>query len=268
MNWESCFESRVADKLSQLVDLREVRVRDGLPIVVQVGNRRYYMSSDGSLFAGFGKATPIAQTCNEIVHSLCQGSVYAFERMLASGYMTLDGGVRVGVCGDVAEASSVVRFRRYTSLCFRIPHQIDMIDDVTIERLKVGNVAVVGPPGSGKTTFIKCFASKVARDSNVLVVDERGELAGVAGCDVISYTDKRYAFSVGVRSMSPDWIVCDELTSADVPAVIRCMQSGVKVIATFHGSGAEDLAATFGSIECFRHVVVLSKADNKFSIIG
>lgn len=266
MRFEACFEPYIADKLAAINDLREVRVRDGAPIVLNVGGKRSYLSNVG-LSASSINAISSAKSCNQIVNDLCCGSIYAYEKMLASGFMTLEGGVRVGVCGSVVGVDKGMLFKQYSSLCFRIPHDIEVINDETLRILSCGNFVVVGAPRSGKTTFIKCFAKKMSRLENVLVADERGELCDIVGCDVLSFAPKNYVFEVGIRSLSPDWVVCDELAAGDIPSLMRCAQSGVKVAATMHGDSYEDFLRLFGKDRYFDKVVLLGKSNNKMQLI-
>lgn len=266
MRFEACFEPSIADKLAAINDLREVRVRDGSPIVLNVGGKRCYLSNVG-LSASSTNAISSVKSCNQIVNELCCDSIYAYEKMIASGFMTLDGGVRVGVCGSVSGVDKGVFFKQYSSLCFRIPHDIDVINAETMRILSCGNFVVVGAPRSGKTTFIKCFAQKMSSLENVLVADERGEMYDIVGCDVLSFAPKSYVFEVGIRALSPDWVVCDELAAGDIPSLMRCAQSGVKVAATMHGNTYEDFLRFFGKERYFDRVVLLGKNNNKMQLI-
>lgn len=266
MRFEACFEPYIADKLAAINDLREVRVHDGAPIVLNVGGKRCYLSNVG-LSSNVNNAIASAKSCNQIVNDLCCGSIYAYEKMLASGYMTLDGGVRVGVCGSVVSAGNGMLFKQYSSLCFRIPHDIDVINADTLRTLSCSNFVVVGAPRSGKTTFIKCFAKRMSCLENVLIADERGEMCDIVGCDVLSFAPKSYVFEVGIRSLSPDWVVCDELAASDIPSLTRCAQSGVKVAATMHGNTYEDYLRFFGKERYFDKVVLLDKNTNEMQLI-
>lgn len=266
MRFEACFEPYIADKLAAINDLREVRVRNGSPIVLNVAGKRCYLSNVG-LSVSLNNAISSAKSCNQIVNDLCCGSIYAYEKMLASGFMTLEGGVRVGICGSVVCADNGMLFKQYSSLCFRIPHDIDVINAETLRTLSRGNFVVVGAPRSGKTTFVKCFAQKMSSLQNVLVADERGEMSDIVGCDVLSFAPKSYVFEVGIRSLSPDWVVCDELAVGDIPSLMRCAQSGVKVAATMHGNTYEDFLRFFGEDRYFDKVVLLDKNTNKMQLI-
>ena len=54
--------------------------------------------------------------------------------------------------------------------------------------------------------------------------------------------NKNYAFSFGIRSMSPNVIVTDELSGEeDWLGVRNVINSGVKVIASIHGGSIQDI---------------------------
>jgi len=122
---------------------------------------------------------------------------------------------------------------------------------------------IIGKPGSGKTTLLRDLAVKLGQSFNVLVADERGEifyddnLLASSGCDVLKWSDKAYAFEIGVRAMSPNFIVCDELSENDVNFVRSCINSGVKLICSAHGSGKQDFDERFGLLDRFGVVVTL-----------
>lgn len=209
-------------------------------------------------------------SCDEIVRRACNHSVYAYEKMLSKGFFTLEDGVRVGVCGQASGAAEGI-FRKYTSLCFRIPHSVNLVDKQTLKICEKGNVVVIGAPGSGKTTFLRDLAIKLSEKKNVLAVDERGELfyddvLSQTNCDVLKWTDKAYAFEIGVRAMSPQWIVCDELSVADKPFVENAVNSGVKVACSVHGNKVSDFIEKFSLQQYFTTAVVLGSGGSSMRL--
>lgn len=157
-------------------------------------------------------------------------------------------GVRIGLCGTyVCDGDKVVSVRDFTSLCIRIPHNVKgCADEIKRTCFNSGgkNVLILSPPGAGKTTMLKDIADYFTseRRENVLICDERGELACFGGnADVISYADKRTAFIYGIRAMRPDIIITDELTEGDYAYVKKTMDSGVYVVASAHLYRAEDV---------------------------
>lgn len=272
MKYLECLPTQIADRLKGLGDIREIRIRNGCAVKVNIKGAWYYLSTVGVVSNENG-AIVVGDICDEIVTKACNNSVYAYEKMLASGFFTLEDGARVGVCGYIAGSSQTV-FQKYTSLCLRIPHNVSCVDSETYRRCVKGNVVVIGPPGSGKTTFLRDFATKLSRHYNVLVVDERGELfydsslARQTNCDVLKWSSKAYAFEVGVRAMSPQWIVCDELSSDDVQYLANCLSCGVNVACSVHGGSVYDFKCKIGVYAEFVSAVVLRDAGAKFDIVS
>ena len=103
--------------------------------------------------------------------------------------------------------------------------------------------------------FIRDFIFQLYQhnvSNNVLVVDERNEIASVVNsepqidlgcfCDVYTNCGKKYAFKNGIRSMNPDVIVTDELDlESDLNCLIEAMNSGVNVVATIHAKDINQL---------------------------
>ena len=265
-----CLPADLVDALYPLKEMRELRIRDNRAVNVNVAGQWYYVCSSG-LTQNVTNAIVVEDVCNKIVKIACNNSVYAYEKMLAKGFFSLEDGVRVGVCGHVAGNHDVV-FRKYTSLCFRIPHHVACVDGVTLSQCQKGNVVVIGPPCSGKTTFLRDLSVKLSRQYSVLVVDERGELfyddelLNSCNCDVLKWSSKAYAFDVGVRAMSPDFIVCDELADDDIKHVKSCINSGVKIACSAHGFDVGDFTEKFGMEKEFTTAIVLGRNNFNFQI--
>lgn len=241
----------------------ELRIRTAQPIVVNYGGRYFYLGksgladrSDSAFVAGEGLIKSIVVKATEF-------SLYSVNNQLSKGFITIEGGVRLGICGEtVRDGNGVRTVKDFTSVNVRFPHEINgcsltalsYIDD-TYPR----SALIVAPPGAGKTTVLRDLCKHITQDGirNVLLVDERSEIAavhnGVAQLDVGNCTDvisnctKDYAFSCGIRSMRPDVIITDELMSeTDFGAVADAIAGGVQVIASIHASSPEELFSRVG----------------------
>ena len=131
-----------------------------------------------------------AKEVQDCFQHLCRDSVFAYEEELRQGFFTIRGGCRVGVAGSWGPGG----FSAVTSLNLRIARPITcgLPPEVPAFLQKnTGGLLVAGPPGSGKTTFLRTLIRYLCeKDALVSVIDERGELlAGesdgfTAGADV------------------------------------------------------------------------------------
>lgn len=164
----------------------------------------------------------------------------------ARGYITATGGHRIGLCGEVAlKDGSITGIREPTSLCIRVARDFPGLAK-PLGALE-GNVLILGPPGSGKTTLLRDLIRQLSRTQCVCVVDERGELfpAGFDTgdrTDVLSGSGKAEGITAVLRTMGPEVIAVDEITSAeDCQALTQAGWCGVRLLATAHAASAEDL---------------------------
>lgn len=243
--------------LRGLENIREIRLRNGKGIKVNIGGSWFWVGHN-ALLTSPANALHFDDVCDGYVKKACNQSVYAYEKMLAKGYFTLADGARVGVCGVQAEDGI---FQRYTSLCIRTANFVHCCVEDFCQ-----SVVVAGPPRSGKTTYLRDLACKLSHQCEVVVVDERGEISSCDGfekrsnCDVFKYASKRYSFEIAVRSMSPDWIVCDELSEYDLPLLPLACASGVHVAASVHAANLPSLEARLGRyLDNFHSAVLLQK---------
>lgn len=191
----------------------------------------------------------------ETFQRLCDYSVYARQREIADGYVTLRGGHRAGICGTaVCENGAVANVRGISSIHIRIAREHRGCASGILPAVKQtrGGVLICGAPCSGKTTVLRDLARQLSLGGqSVSLADERGELAAcvdgepqndVGLCDVYDGYPKATAIMQAVRSMAPELVLCDEIGGeADAQAVAQCQNSGVRVIATAHAADMEEL---------------------------
>lgn len=169
---------------------------------------------------------------------------------MADGYLTMQGGHRIGVCGDmVVKDGQVTAFRSIRSLCIRIAREFEGISDHI--QVPTESVLILGPPGSGKTTLLRDLIRRISdkQQGSVAVVDERGELfpenvGFTAGkyTDVLTGCPKPKGLLMALKTMGPSWIAVDEVTAkADCDAIREAAWCGVKLLATVHAADRSDL---------------------------
>ncbi len=254
-------------KVEKLDNLQEIRMRAGKPLMVSYGSKELFVTVNGEVSPCIKEAYMVAQ--NEIIKSLelmSENSVYAFQEEIRSGYLTLKGGHRVGLSGRVVVQEGQIRnIKDFNSLNIRVAKEIYGCSSKIVNFIIKGsndiyNTLIIGPPQSGKTTILRDAARLLSNGGESIdfkglkigIVDERSEIAacskGIPQNDVGFRTDvmdscpKALGMEMLLRSMSPNIIVTDEIgTQGDKAAILKVLNSGVKIIASAHGYNISEL---------------------------
>lgn len=171
----------------------------------------------------------------------------------ADGYITAQGGHRIGLCGEATVSGSVMTgISSLTSLCLRVARDFPGI--ARKASALEGSVLILGRPGSGKTTLLRDLIRQRSDkgQGSVAVVDERRELFPVSDAgysfpigkctDVLSGSKKSQGIEAVLRSMGPATIAVDEITAQeDCQALIHAGWCGVELMATAHASSLQEL---------------------------
>lgn len=239
--------------------LEEIRLRRWLPMVLVFGNGSFYITESGELKKTSDGTLRVGRSEIEEAMELITGSsVYAVEEEIKNGFITLNGGHRVGICGrTVMQDGEVAFIKDISGLNYRIAHEIYGAADGIIANIYDGtyvkNTLIISPPQCGKTTILRDIARLLSQENlKIGIVDERGEIAGMndgklgydLGCsiDVLSFCKKDIGMTMMLRSMSPDVIITDEIgTLNDIEAINKLISSGVSVITTIHARDRYDL---------------------------
>lgn len=191
----------------------------------------------------------------EIFNRMCGGSLYAYEQTIRAGYIPLEGGIRVGVCGSAAcEDGKIIGVHNITGLMIRIPHAIaletsSLLNLFFADRAQHG-LLIYSPPGVGKTTLLRALAKEVSSPRygrHTVIVDTRGELNvelndPTLNLDVMSGYPRELGIEIAVRTMGAQLIICDEIGSmADAHATLGAANCGVPLIASAHAASVGEL---------------------------
>lgn len=191
------------------------------------------------------------------VNKLCDGAVYAHRETLSDGYVSIDGGIRVGVCGNARyESDRLVGVADISSLVFRIPTQKCSFTNELLEAFRTAEcgMLIYAPPGGGKTTALRSLVSAIAsgKDSKrVVVVDERCEFFAedcyAAGIHLLRGYKRGEGIEIAIRTLSPEIIAVDEIGAREEGAyMLDSLNSGVPLIATAHAKSLEELKKRSG----------------------
>ncbi|MCD8383520.1 MAG: stage III sporulation protein AB [Clostridiales bacterium] len=221
----------------------------------------------------------LRQTVELATHASLQG----LEGKLAAGFLPLEGGHRLGLCGTASlRDGRICAFRSLSSVNLRIACPVPGVGTPLIPQLMEGgrfcSTLILAPPGEGKTTLLRDLIRLLGcAGIRVGLADERGEVAalrdGIPQLDVGPLADVADGCSKGdgllllLRSMAPQVLAVDEITHpADAEALCQGANCGAAVLATAHGSGREELErrsvlAPLLEQRVFRYLVTIRRRD-------
>ena len=243
----------------EMSKIQEIRLRINRPVTVIMNGTEYYVSDNGQVSGNVKKGLRLEERdMKDIVDHICHSSLYAYEEEIKRGYITIKGGHRVGISGQVvlSTKNEIKTIKNISFINIRIAHEVIGVGHDFLpylyEKERVHNTLIVSPPGFGKTTLlrdiIRCISdgNSFAKGKNCVVIDERSELAGsyngIPQLDVGMRTDvmdscpKEIGMMMAIRSMAPQVMAVDELgTTEDIKALFSVIRSGCSILATMHG---------------------------------
>jgi stage III sporulation protein AA len=234
--------------------LQEIRIKADKPLFLVCDNKEYKLNYIATI-----------EDIKIILQRISSYSIYAFEDEIKQGYITIQGGHRVGLCGScVIEKNLVKTIKNIASINIRIAREVigcsGSILPHIIKEDRIMNTIIISPPKCGKTTILRDLVRSISDGNNkynltgkaVSVIDERSEIGscyrGIPQMDIGLRTDildncpKSEGIIMAIRSMAPQVVACDEIgTYKDMESIIMALNSGVSLITTIHGFDIEDL---------------------------
>lgn len=239
-------------------ELQEIRLRIGQPVTVLYQNEELILPTMYSEKKRLGK-----QEMKETIEHISNYSLYAYEHELKQGFITIEGGHRVGMAGQVIMEGGKIKNMKYiSSINIRVSHEVldcaNKIFPYITYNKQMYHTLIISPPRCGKTTLLRDVIRQISdgnrwiKGCTVGVVDERSELGGCylgviqnnlgMRTDILDRCPKADGMIMLIRSMAPQVVAVDEIgTKEDVHAIEYAMHCGCKMLATAHGDSMEEI---------------------------
>ncbi|MDE6427102.1 MAG: Flp pilus assembly complex ATPase component TadA [Ruminococcus sp.] len=232
----------------------EIRLRSGRAVSFIFPDRIKYLTRSGKLTGDYNSPENITITADGIkqtVDKLCHYSVHSCTRELQEGYFVLRGGIRVGAAGTYSDTAGKT-ISSFNALNFRVARCVTGCAEKIYERISGRSVLICGGVNTGKTTILRDLCRICGNKMKISLIDERNEISSVSGgvpendvgalTDVLVGCGRAAGIISAVRTLSPDMIFCDEIsTPEDVSAISGAYGCGVGFTATVHAENYENL---------------------------
>ena len=258
------------EQLKGREELEEIRIRVSQPMMFLTDQGEYFFSlEDGYLTKDTKNAYAVtSHDISDMIVFISRYSLFAFEEEIRNGFITLEGGHRVGLSGQAVLMEGWMHTirnisylnirvnhekkecaRRLISYLYRQPHE---------KQSGIYNTLLISSPGRGKTTLLRDFIRLLSNGSKehtglkVSIVDERSEIAGCyqgvpqndvgMRTDVLDGCPKSSGMMLLIRTMSPQVVAVDELGQKDdVEAVAYAVHCGCSILGSVHAKDLEEV---------------------------
>ncbi len=294
------FPLHIRDELQaafeKLRGIEEIRVRVSQPIMFLTDQGEYFFSTgEGHLTKDSQDAYAVTtHDISDMLVFISRYSLFAFEEELRNGFITVEGGHRVGLSGQaVVQEGWMQTIRNISYLNIRVNHEKKECARRLIPHLYrqpksrqsgIYNTLLISPPGRGKTTLLRDLIRLLSNGTKehtglkVSIVDERSEIAGCyrgvpqndvgMRTDVLDGCPKSSGMMLLIRTMSPQVVAVDELGSKeDVQAVAYAVHCGCSILGSVHAADLDEVKRKpvlreFLEQNYFERYLVIDKQEN------
>ncbi len=274
--------------------INEIRIRKDSYIIIVIKNTSYFIDYNGDIYDYPSNNCVYVNKADfdKLYLSFCIYSVYSNAENIKNGFITLKNGSRIGIAGNaVYDKNELLSVNDVSSINIRISKDVKNCADSILSFLYVNSfpsIIVAGKPNSGKTTILRDIARQLSSGFNnkyakIAVVDERGEICGKTGdcseldigvnTDVLTSFPKDKGIEIATRTLSPEMIVCDEIsTQKEVKSILYAFSSGVRFALSVHIGSRDDLInkpiiRTLLNTREFSYLVLLDNYTYKAEIV-
>lgn len=262
------FSANIRQRLERLpLDYKqvyEIRMRVHNPCLILYQGQEFFLGHSGGMTKERRQAYCVTgEDIQETMEHIAGYSLYAYEEEIRQGYLTVQGGHRVGIAGKTIVEGEHIRGVKYISyINVRLSHQIKGCAAPVMPYIRssdgIYHTLIISPPRCGKTTMLRDMIRQLSDGDDrhpgltVGVVDERSEIGGCyqgiaqndlgIRTDVLDCCPKAEGMMMLIRSMSPAVVAVDEIGDyRDIHAIESVIHCGCKLVATVHGDSIEDL---------------------------
>ena len=244
--------------------VQEIRLRVHAPLLMICNNREYYITREGNLSMRAEEAYLVTrEALKETLDYMSSYSLYAFEEEIKQGFITIQGGHRIGIAGKTITDGHGIRSMKFISFInVRLSHQVkgcaESVLPYLYDRDMIFHTLIISPPRCGKTTLLRDIIRQVSNGSaehaglTIGVIDERSEIGACyqgipqnelgIRTDILDCCPKAQGMMMLIRSMAPEVVAVDEIGGEnDLEALRYVMNCGCRILATVHGNSMEDI---------------------------
>ena len=226
-----------------LDSFEEIRIRTQRPVSVRRKMNLFYLNQNGSLTKTLLPEMSLVimskAEMEQILLNASRFSVYAAEEQIRQGYLTIQGGHRIGICGEVILCDGKLQgIRKISSYNIRMAREVRgcarEIYPWLWEKERFLDTLIVSPPGLGKTTLLRDLVRLISDGTGIHRIPQNDVGQNTDVMDGGSKTDTMIML---LRTMAPQVLAADEAGGEeDIKIFAQAKKWGTAVLTTAHGT--------------------------------